>query len=104
MGAESIHGYGVCEDPKKLGGFGDECDGWDEDGNRIPGCADEFECRDSYWFNLWFGKRCMNRRTRVGLGEQCGFDSWTERTYPECKNGLACLPSDRHGYMSNVCS
>ena len=74
MGAESIDGIGICDDPDKLGGFFDECDGWDEDGNRIPGCADEFECRDSYWFVSFFGKVCMNRRTRVGWQEQCGYD------------------------------
>ena len=57
LGAESIDGFGKCDDPELVGELWDECDGWDEDGNRIPGCADEFECRDFYLFNLSFGKR-----------------------------------------------
>ena len=104
QGAESIHGYGKCDDSEKLGGFGDQCDGWDEDRNRIPGCADEFECGALYWHTLLFGKRCMNRRKHVGLQEQCGFDEFSGMTFPECKSGLVCHSTgDRYWYERNIC-
>ena len=47
----------------------------------------------------------MNRRTRVGWKEQCGYDELTGLTYPECKSGLACQPTDNHwdSRYVNVC-
>ena len=49
QGPDSIDGFGICDDPRKLGDLFSMCDTW-VTGFRIAGCADEFECLDFTWF------------------------------------------------------
>ena len=49
--ADTFGGYGICEDPEKLGDYFDLCD-TDWNGERLEGCLDEFECREFEWFGI----------------------------------------------------
>ena len=69
MGPDSIDGFGLCDDPDKLGDFFDWCDDYGWNGDRIAGCKDEYECRDFDFYGLSLGRRCSHHRSHVGWGE-----------------------------------
>ena len=91
QGPDSINGFGVCDDPMKLGEIFEKCDDW-VNGYRIAGCSDDFECLEFTWFGHNLGRRCLSPRTHVGWREQCGFNDYTGRT-TECESGLVCEQS-----------
>merc|ERR1712156_1355814 len=88
--ADTLRGYGICEDPRKLGDLFEMCDTvLDWNGERLPGCRDDWECREFEWLGISLGRRCQIPRTEVGLHEYCGLNEDTGR-FTECENGLVC--------------
>ena len=68
--ANTFEGYGICEDPGELGDLFDMCDtvlAWN--GERLPGCKDDWECREFEWLGISLGRRCQIPRTYVGFQE-----------------------------------
>ena len=49
------------------------------------------------------GKRCQNRRAKSGWQEQCGYDRYSHRTFPDCESGLTCQPLDKPWGNRIVC-
>ena len=57
--ADTFGGFGICEDPQKLRNIFEMCDTvLDWNGERLPGCIDDFECREFEWFGHSLGRRC----------------------------------------------
>jgi len=101
MGFITIPGRGnTCQQEQPLAGLGETCGGYDETTNRpFPSCEDGLVCLSSGLMTIpGAGKTCQTLApptvpSLAKLNENCGgFNESTGMAYPDCEQGLQCLP------------
>ena len=96
----------TCQQERLLAGLGETCEGHDEVTNRpFPSCEDGLVCLGSGLMTIpGAGKTCQTlapptASSLAKLNETCGgFNESTGMAYPDCEQGLKCLP--RRGFIT----
>ena len=96
----------TCQQERLLAGLGETCEGHDEVTNRpFPSCEDGLVCLRSGLMTIpGAGKTCQTLAPPTApslakLNETCGgFNESTGMAYPDCEQGLKCLP--RRGFIT----